>query len=129
PAHRVDRTALHIPRIELVLRIAAAVALAAAIMLGASALPAAISGLLLALPITGNVLPCFTLPRHGVDATVELLRGFVQGMFGFVAFFVVLHAALAALSALQAYALAWLAALTLAQIGYALHAAPAAPAS
>src|SRR5205085_11777890 len=36
PAHRVDRHALHIPRIELALRVAAAVALAAAIMLGTS---------------------------------------------------------------------------------------------
>jgi len=125
PSHRVDRTALHIPRIELMLRVAAAMALAAAIMLGASALPAAISGLLLALPITGNVLPCFTLPRHGFDATVELLRGFVQGLFGFVTFFVVLYAGLGMLGAVPAYALAWLAALLLAQIGYAVHAAPA----
>jgi len=125
PAHRVDRSALHIPRIELALRVAAAVALAAAIMLGASAFPVAISGLLLALPITGNVLPCFTLPRDGFDATVELLRGFVQGMFGFVTFFVVLYVALAVVGPLQAYVLAWLAALMLAQVGRAMHAVPA----
>ncbi len=121
PAHVRDRTALTIAHIELVLRVAAAVALAAAIVLGASVFPVAVSGLLLALPITGNVLPCFTLPRYGSDATIELLRGFVQGMFGFVAFFIVLYVMLPVLGAWQSYALAWLTALTLAQIGYATH--------
>jgi hypothetical protein len=125
PPHRVDRNPLHIPRIELALRVAAAVALAAAIMLGASAFPIAISGLLLALPITGNVLPCFTLPRDGFDATVELLRGFVQGMFGFVTFFVVLYVGLVVVGPVQAYLLAWLAALMLAQVGRVMHAVPA----
>jgi hypothetical protein len=124
PAHRVERVALHIPRLELALRVAAAVVLAASIMLGASVFPVAVSGLLFALPITGNVLPCFTLPRHGFDATVELLRGFVQGLFGFVGFFVVLYGGLAVVGPVQAYALAWLAALSLARVGYTLHATP-----
>ncbi|HJV63315.1 MAG TPA: hypothetical protein VJ743_20365 [Albitalea sp.] len=126
PAHRVARPALSIPRIELALRVAAAVALAASIMLGAAVYPPAVSGLLLALPITGNVLPCFTLPRHGPEATVQLLRGFVQGLFGFVGFFVVLYAALPAVGAGPAYVLAWLSALALARIGAVAHAVPAA---
>ncbi len=126
PAHSHERVALTIPRIELGLRVAAAVLLAATIMGGASVFPLALSGLLLALPITGNVLPCFTLPRHGPDATIELLRGFVQGMFGFVTFFVVLEVMLPVLGAWQAYALAWLAALVLAQIGYVTHSNPSA---
>jgi hypothetical protein len=125
PAHRHERTTLTIPRVELALRVAAAMALAAALIFSASAFPAAVSGLLLALPITGNVLPCFTLSRHGPDATIELLRGFVQGMFGFVTFFVVLYAMLPVLGPLQAYVLAWLAALLLAQVAYAIHARPA----
>lgn len=124
PAHRHERTALTIPRIELALRVSAAMALAAALIVSASAFPAAVSGLLLALPITGNVLPCFTLSRHGPDATIELLRGFVQGMFGFVTFFVVLVVMLPVLGTLQAYLLAWLAALLLAQVAYAIHARP-----
>jgi len=41
-------------------------------------------------PITGSVLPCFTLPRHGPQATARLLAGFVRGQSGFVAFFIVL---------------------------------------
>jgi hypothetical protein len=107
PPHRRERTVLHIPPIELVLRVAAAVALAGAIVLGAAVFSPAISGLLLALPITGNVLPCFTLARHGADATIELLSGFVQGLLGFCALFMVLVAALPVLAPGWAYALAW----------------------
>ncbi|KQU74591.1 MULTISPECIES: hypothetical protein [unclassified Rhizobacter] len=107
PAHRRERTVLHIPSIELVLRVAAAAALAAAIMGGASVFPAAVSGLMLALPITGNVLPCFTRARHGADATIELLAGFVRGMVGFGAFFMVLALALPALGAGLSYVVAW----------------------
>jgi hypothetical protein len=107
PAHRRERTVLHIPPIELVLRVAAAAALAAAIMGGASVFPAALSGLLLALPITGNVLPCFTRARHGADATIELLAGFVRGMVGFGAFFIVLALALPTFGAGLSYAAAW----------------------
>ncbi|NKI92740.1 hypothetical protein [Rhizobacter sp. SG703] len=107
PAHRRERTVLRIPPIELVLRVAAAAALAAAIMGGASVFPAAVSGLLLALPITGNVLPCFTRARHGADATIELLAGFLRGMVGFGAFFMVLALALPTLGAGLSYATAW----------------------
>jgi hypothetical protein len=114
PAHRRERTVLHIPPIELVLRVAAAAALAAAIMGGASVFPAALSGLLLALPITGNVLPCFTRARHGADATIELLAGFVRGMVGFGAFFMVLALALPTLGAGLSYATAWALVLTVA---------------
>jgi hypothetical protein len=103
--------AVAIPRIELGLRVAAAMLLAWVIVRSAGVVPAAVSGLLLAVPITGNVLPCFTLPRHGAAATVALLRGFVRGLTGFGVFFVVLQAGLAALSPAAAYVLAWAAAL------------------
>ncbi|WP_437766447.1 hypothetical protein WMF27_24495 [Sorangium sp. So ce281] len=80
-------------------------------MRSAGAAPAGVSGLLLAIPITGNVLPCFTLPRHGAAATVTLLRGFVRGLLGFASFFAALHAGLAWSSPAAAYVLAWLCAL------------------
>ena len=83
-----------IPRSELAWRLLAALSAAAVIMLSADVLPAMVSGLLLAIPIAGNVLPCFTMPRHGAQATIALLTGFVRGMFGFAAFFIVLHASL-----------------------------------
>jgi hypothetical protein len=108
-----------IPRAELWLRVGVAIVLAAGIMQGASVLPALASGLLLALPINGNVLPCFTLPRYGAAATAALLRGFMWGVFGFVSFFVVLVALLPLCSASIAYALAWIAALLVAVSVYA----------
>jgi len=79
-----------VPRTELAWRIGVALVIAGSVMWGADHLPAAIAGALLALPITGSVLPCFTLPRHGPQATAQLLAGFVRGQSGFVAFFVVL---------------------------------------
>ena len=106
--------AVAIPRAELVLRVLVAIVLAAGIMQGAALLPTMVSGLLLALPITGNVLPCFTLPRHGAAATAALLRGFLWGLFGFVAFFVALFAALPWCGAAASYGLAWLAAIVVA---------------
>ena len=83
-----------VPRSELVWRIAVALAIAGSVMWGADHLPAAVAGALLAVPITGSVLPCFTLPRHGPQATARLLAGFVRGQSGFVAFFIVLIALL-----------------------------------
>jgi hypothetical protein len=95
-----------VPRTELVLRVAAAVAMAAAIIAGADVLPPVISGLLLAVPITGTVLPCFTLPRYGAAATRSLIAGFLQGLHGFAAFFIALYWALGTFGALVAFLIA-----------------------
>jgi hypothetical protein len=103
-----------IPHVELACRVAAAMLVAWLIIRSAGVAPAWISGLLLAVPITGNVLPCFTLPRYGSAATVALLRGFVRGLSGFGAFFVMLYLGLAAWPESTAYAAAWCAALTVA---------------
>lgn len=121
PRLRLAPSAVAIPRIELACRVAAAVLVAWVIVRSAGLVTAVLSGLLLAIPITGNVLPCFTLPRHGAAATVALLAGFVRGLFGFAAFFVVLYAALAHADAGLAYAVAWGAALATAGAGYWLH--------
>ncbi len=112
---------VRIPRSELWLRVAVAIVLAAGIMQGAAVLPVIASGLLLAMPVNGNVLPCFTLPRHGTEATAALLRGFQWGVFGFVAFFVALYFLLPTAGAGGAYALAWLAALLAAFLAYAVR--------
>jgi len=112
---------VEIPRVELACRVAAAMALAGVIVGSAGLVPAAVSGLLLAVPITGNVLPCFTLPRHGAAATVALLRGFVRGLTGFGAFFVTLQAALGSVGAGAAYALAWAAALAVSLLLVGAH--------
>ena len=103
-AHRAQPAQpVAVPRIELVLRIAAALAMAAVIIVGADVLPVSVSGLLLAVPITGTVLPCFTLPRYGTAATRSLMTGFLQGLHGFAAFFVVLYWALDAMPAPLAF--------------------------
>lgn len=129
PRLRIAPGAVDIPHAELACRVAAALLVAWAIIRSAGVAPAALSGLLLAVPITGNVLPCFTLPRYGAAATVALLRGFVRGLSGFGAFFVTLYLGLAAWPAGVAYAAAWIAALVVASALYALqrrHLAPAA---
>lgn len=95
-----------LPGVELGARMAVALAIAAAVLWGANHLPAGLAGLLLAAPIAGVVLPCFTLSRHGSGATVGLLAGFARGQHGFVVFFVVLVLVLP----LWPGALAWLAA-------------------
>ena len=105
---------VRVPRTEMVLRVAAALAMAAAVILGAAVLPAAISGLLLAVPITGSVLPCFTLPRYGAQATASLMGGFVMGLHGFAAFFGVLYLALGSVGPLPAFVLSLATALAVA---------------
>lgn len=93
-----------LPGAELWSRVAAAVLMAAVVIGGSSQLPVAAAGLLLAVPIVGLVLPCFTLPRHGAVATVALLRGFTVGQIGFSAFFIAMLVLLPAWPA----GLAWL---------------------
>jgi hypothetical protein len=77
---------VRVPRSELWWRLAVALVVAAAAIEAAAGAPAAVGGVLLAAPITGNVLPAFTLPRHGAQATTRLLAGFVHGQIGFMAF-------------------------------------------
>lgn len=118
PRRRQAAGAVSTPALELGLRVVAAMVFAAAIIASAGVAPAALSGLLLAIPITGNVLPCFTLPVHGPAATVALLAGFVRGLLGFATFFVVLWFMLAGPHAGRAYASAWGAALA---VAWTLH--------
>lgn len=129
PRLRIAPGAVDIPHAELACRVAAALLVAWAIIRSAGVAPAGFSGLLLAVPITGNVLPCFTLPRYGAAATVALLRGFVRGLSGFGAFFVTLYLGLAAWPAGVAYAAAWIAALVVASALYALQRRQLAPAA
>jgi hypothetical protein len=101
---------VELPGVELVARLAVALAIAAAVLWGANHLPAGLAGLLLAAPIAGVVLPCFTLSRNGSAATAGLLAGFARGQHGFVVFFVVLVLALPLWPAGLAWAVAVVAA-------------------
>jgi len=86
-----------IPRAELRLRLAAAFVLAAAILAAARAFGPVVSGVMLSVPVTGSIMPPFTLALYGPDALARLMRGFVVGLSGFTAFFFALAAGLPAL--------------------------------
>ena len=47
------------------------------------------------MPVTGSIMPPFTVALYGHDALVRLLRGFVVGLSGFTAFFATLAFTLA----------------------------------
>jgi hypothetical protein len=76
-----------IPPFELRLRLAAAFVLAAFILWSAPVFGPVVSGILLSLPITGSIMPPFTLALYGNDAVARLTRGFIVGLCGFTAFF------------------------------------------
>ncbi len=105
-----------IPNSELVVRVAAALAIVAAVTLGANYLGPRLSGILLAFPVTGSVLPAFALALLGSDATVRLLAGFLSGLFAFAAFHLVVAAALPALGALFGFPVAFAAGLAAAGV-------------
>jgi hypothetical protein len=95
-----------IPPAELWLRLGAALALAAAILFGAAALGPTLSGILLSMPVTGSIMPPFTLAHYGPDALARLQRGFITGLTGFVAFFFVVSATVVALGTVASFSLA-----------------------
>lgn len=99
------------PWTDLPLRVGSAVALAGALIALSDAAPPAVAGWLLALPITGNVLPAFARSRHGPPAAIAVVHGFVAGLGAFFGFFATLAAGLSLVTATGAggagAALAW----------------------
>ena len=89
PPVRGDAAPPAIPPMELRLRLAAAFALAALILWAAPAFGPVVSGVLLSMPVTGSIMPPFTLALHGPGSLARLLRGFVVGLTGFTTFFFV----------------------------------------
>ena len=79
-----------IPPLELRLRLVAAFLLAAGILWAADAFGPVASGVLLSVPVTGSIMPPFTLALYGADSVARLTRGFVVGLTGFTAFFLIL---------------------------------------
>ena len=105
PRIESSRSPLRIPQSELWARVAFAIVLALAIGFGAPYLGSAWSGLLLGIPISGSVLPVFTLRLHSLTATHQVLRGFLLGIFSFISFFFVLAAGLPYANALLVFVL------------------------
>jgi hypothetical protein len=79
-----------IPPMELRLRLVAAFGLAGLILWSAPVFGPVASGILLSMPVTGSIMPPFTLVFYGPDAVARLLRGFVVGLAGFSTFFFIL---------------------------------------
>ncbi len=100
-----------IPPMELRLRLVAAFALAGLILWSAPAFGPLVSGILLSLPITGSIMPPFTLALYGPGALTRLVRGFVVGLSGFTAFFLVVTSTLVAWGIVASFASAVVAAL------------------
>ena len=84
----------------------AAFLLAAAIVWSAPRLGPVASGILLSVPITGSIMPPFTLALYGADALARLARGFVLGLTGFAAFFCVVAAGIEAWGVPASFSLA-----------------------
>jgi hypothetical protein len=126
PHPRDAATLPQIPPIELRLRLAAALLLAVVILWAAQAFGPVVSGVLLSLPVTGSIMPPFTLALYGADATARLARGFIVGLCGFGAFFFVVGSCVVSLGITMAFVLAVGAALvTVFAVTRVLPAAPA----
>ena len=55
------------------------------------------------MPVTGSIMPPFTLALYGPDAVARLMRGFVVGLTGFGAFFFVVAACAVSLGITAAF--------------------------
>jgi hypothetical protein len=106
-----DKALPTVPRIELALRMAAAFALAGVILWGSTRFGPVVSGVLLSVPVTGSVIPPFTLKLYGPAALARVQRGFLTGLTGFASFFLVAGVALEPLGVAAGFVLAVLAAL------------------
>jgi len=111
PRPRADAPPPRIPPLELRLRLAAALVLAAVILWAARELGPVVSGILLSVPVTGSIMPPFTLALYGNDALARLARGFTVGLSGFAAFFCVIAITVVPLGIAAAFAGAVVAAL------------------
>lgn len=112
PRERGDAPAPRVPPVELRLRLVAAFALAALIVWSAPVFGPVVSGIFLSVPVTGSIIPAFTLALYGPEAVARLLRGFVVGLSGFTAFFATLAFALPAWGITASFAAAVAFALT-----------------
>jgi hypothetical protein len=77
------------PSWDLPARAAVTVGLVLALTSSASAWGPSVSGLLTPFPVATSVVVAFTLALSGRDAAIRTLRGYVTGLPGFAAFFVV----------------------------------------
>jgi hypothetical protein len=106
------------PAWDLPLRLALTAVLVVSLSAAATALGAAMGGVLAALPVLASILAAFTHCQQGAVAVVALLRGMLAGMAGFVVFCVTVAALVERVGTGPAFAAAAIAAI-------AVHAAAA----
>jgi hypothetical protein len=77
------------PPWDLPARAGATAALVVALTSAASAIGPSVSGLLTPFPLATSVVVAFTLSQAGRDPAIRVLRGYLTGLPGFAAFFVI----------------------------------------
>lgn len=91
---------IHLPHRELAARLVAAVAIVLLLTTAAAHIGPAFTGVLSGAPVAATVIPCFVFAMAGRDPLLRALRGFLTGLTGFAAFFLVLAAGMPSLGAL-----------------------------
>jgi hypothetical protein len=124
PAPAAGPAAARVPRWDLPVRMALTAILVAALAAAADRLGPVVGGILAALPVLASVLAVFTHEQRGAAALVDLLRGMLSGMAGFVAFCAIVGALVGPAGVAVAFALATLGAVA-AQVTAARAGAPA----
>jgi hypothetical protein len=92
PALRVPTAGEDRSPLDLVLRMTLTAALILVLAATAGRVGPTVSGILAALPVLACILATFVHARHGGAAAVQLLRGMLSGMAGFVVFCVLVAA-------------------------------------
>ena len=117
------------PRWDLQLRMALTALLVVTLTAAASRFGPVVGGVLAALPVLASILAVFTHARYGAAAVVDLLRGMLGGMAGFVAFCALVAVLVEPLGIAASFAVATVAALAIqGATAWAARRAPATPA-
>jgi uncharacterized membrane protein (GlpM family) len=81
-------------RVEIAMRMLASAALVFAITETATMAGPVLAGLLTPFPVAGSILAAFSQRLNGPAAAIQILRGIIIGLYGFVAFFATVAATL-----------------------------------
>lgn len=102
PARGVRSEAPH-PSWDLPARVIAGTAIVVTLTAVAPLLGASVSGLLATYPVYVTVLAVFTQLREGPDGATDVVRGLLKGLFGTIAFWVVVQPGLTTIGVVPAF--------------------------
>jgi hypothetical protein len=120
PAQKARSVAAILPAWDIPARMLVATLLVLAVTASASVIGPRLSGLIATFPIFATVLTVFAHRHRGGTAARQVLRGLLMGLYGFVAFFVVLGLLLPQTSIALAFLGAGLAAMAVQGISFEL---------